>query len=95
MVELPLLSKPTMGEVLYLYIVVSESSLSLVLVKEEGVQKTFHFVRRVLQGPENRYREIEKAVLVVMVTTRKLRPHFLSHRVKIRMNLPFQQTLDD
>lgn len=62
-------------EVLILYFGVGESSISSVLIKEkEGVQKLIYFVSKVLQGPEKRYTEIEKATLAIMVTAWKLRP---------------------
>lgn len=48
---------------------------------------------KVLHGPENRYLEIEKTVFAVIKTSRKLRPYFLSHRIKIRTHFPFQKTL--
>ncbi|XP_057775214.1 uncharacterized protein LOC130994197 [Salvia miltiorrhiza] len=44
-------------------------------------------------GPELNYTEIEKAALAVMVTARKLRPYFLSHRVVVCTALPFRQVL--
>lgn len=48
--ELPLLTKPIAGETRYLYIVVGDNSISLVLIKEEGkAQKPFYFVNKVLQ----------------------------------------------
>lgn len=56
-------------------------------------QKSVYFVRKVLQGPENRYAEIEKAALAVMTTVQKLRPYFLSHLIKVRTTLSFKQTL--
>ncbi|XP_057808536.1 uncharacterized protein LOC131023016 [Salvia miltiorrhiza] len=92
--ELPTLTKPIPDEVLYLYIAVGEESISSVLIREEGNhQRPIYFVSRVIQGPELNYSEIEKAALAVMVTARKLRPYFLSHRVVVRTALPFRQVL--
>ncbi|XP_057770645.1 uncharacterized protein LOC130990428 [Salvia miltiorrhiza] len=92
--ELPTLTKPVPGEILYLYIAVGEESISSVLIREEGNhQRPIYFVSRVIQGPELNYSEIEKATLAVMVTARKLRPYFLSHRVVVRTALPFRQVL--
>lgn len=79
---------------MYLYFAVGESSNSSVLIKEEGTtQKPVYFLSKILQGPEVRYTEIEKTVLEVMTTARKLRPYFLSHVIKVRTNLSFKQTL--
>lgn len=72
-----------------------ENSISSVLIKEEDeVQKPVYFVSKVLQGAEIRYSEVEKTALVIITTARKLRPYFLSHWVKVRMSLPFQQILE-
>ncbi|XP_057808573.1 uncharacterized protein LOC131023048 [Salvia miltiorrhiza] len=92
--KLPTLTKPVPGETLYLYIAVGEESVSSVLIREEGThQRPIYFVSRIIQGPELNYTEIEKAALAVMVTARKLRPYFLSHRVVVRTALPFRQVL--
>ncbi|CAA0843025.1 Unknown protein, partial [Striga hermonthica] len=92
--NLPLLAKPVHGEELVLYISVGESAVSSVLVREEGVaQFPIYYVSRVMQGAELRYSEIEKFALAVVVTVRKLRPYFLNHKVKVRTNMPLEQTL--
>ncbi|XP_057791111.1 uncharacterized protein LOC131008236 [Salvia miltiorrhiza] len=92
--KLPTPTKPDPGETLYLYIAVGEDAISSVLIREEGShQKPIYFISRIIQGPELNYTEIEKAALAVMVTARKLRPYFLSHRVVVRTALPFRQVL--
>ncbi|CAA0841932.1 Unknown protein, partial [Striga hermonthica] len=92
--NLPLLAKPIHGEELVLYISVGESVVSSVLLREEGVaQFPIYYVSRVMQGAELRYSEIEKCALAVVVTVRKLRPYFLNHKVKVRTNMPLEQTL--
>ncbi|XP_057793079.1 uncharacterized protein LOC131009684 [Salvia miltiorrhiza] len=92
--RLPTLTKPVPGETLYLYIAVGEDAINSVLIREEGShQKPIYFVSRIIQGPELNYTEIEKAALAVMVTARKLRLYFLSHRVVVRTTLPFKQVL--
>lgn len=89
-----LLTKPVPGELLVLYLAMGEESISTVLVREdEGMQKPVYIVSKVLHGPESSYSEIEKAAFAVMITTRKLRPSFLSHQVKVRTHFPFQKTL--
>lgn len=46
-----------------------------------------------IQEPKMHYADIEKAALAVMVTARKLRPYFLSHKVIVRTNMPLKQVL--
>ncbi|XP_057808633.1 uncharacterized protein LOC131023106 [Salvia miltiorrhiza] len=91
---LPILTKPIPGEPLYLYTSVGVESLSAVLVREEGgTQKPVYFVSKIIQGAEIRYTAVEKTAYAIMITARKLRPYFLSHKVIVRTALPFQQIL--
>ncbi|XP_057811780.1 uncharacterized protein LOC131026016 [Salvia miltiorrhiza] len=92
--KLPVLTKPSPGEPLYLYISVGVESLSSVLVREENrQQKPIYFVSKVIQGAELRYTEVEKTAYTIMITARKLRPYFLSHKVIVRTIIPFKQIL--
>ncbi|KAL2254676.1 UNVERIFIED_CONTAM: Retrovirus-related Pol polyprotein from transposon [Sesamum indicum] len=90
----PLLANPKEGDVLYLYLAVSDNAVSSVLIKEEGkMQNPVYYVSKMLQGAETRYAEIEKLALAVVVTARKLRPYFQSHRIVIRTNHPLRNIL--
>ncbi|XP_057444551.1 uncharacterized protein LOC130736779 [Lotus japonicus] len=61
---LPVLSKPTPGVPLTLYLAVTDRAVSTVLLQEEGKKhKVIYFVRHTLQGAELRYQKIEKAAL--------------------------------
>ncbi|KAL0295715.1 UNVERIFIED_CONTAM: hypothetical protein Scaly_3091300 [Sesamum calycinum] len=54
--QLPLLTKPTPGETLYIYLTASQQTVSSVLIKEiQGHQKLIYYVSRVLHGAEQRY----------------------------------------
>jgi hypothetical protein len=69
----PLLSRPMEGEVLYLYLAVSSSAVSLALVREDaGIQKPVYFTSRALRGVEERYPRIEKLAFALIVSARKL-----------------------
>ncbi|KAL0416465.1 UNVERIFIED_CONTAM: hypothetical protein Slati_3478400 [Sesamum latifolium] len=77
--RLPLLVKPSLGDTLYLYISSTSQAISCVLVREkEGTQKPIYYIGKVLNGAESRYPPIEKMALALVVTTRKLRPYFLT-----------------
>ncbi|XP_057803248.1 uncharacterized protein LOC131018551 [Salvia miltiorrhiza] len=92
---LPVLTKPIPGEPLYLYTSVGVESLSAVLLREEGgTQKPVYFVSKIIQGAEIRYTAVEKTAYAIMITARKLRPYFLSHKLIVRTALPFQQILE-
>ena len=90
----PILSKSEVGKPIYLYISVTDYSLSSVLVQEEGkIQKPVYFVSRTLHGAEIRYQKIEKLALALITTARKLRPYFQTHQVIVRTNQPIRQVL--
>ncbi|KAL2230800.1 UNVERIFIED_CONTAM: Retrovirus-related Pol polyprotein from transposon 17.6 [Sesamum indicum] len=80
----PLLANPKDGEVLFLYLSVSENAVSSVLVRKEGGQQNpIYYVSKMLQEAELRYTEMEKLALALVVTARKLRPYFQSHKVVV------------
>ncbi|KAL0405074.1 UNVERIFIED_CONTAM: Polyprotein P3 [Sesamum radiatum] len=67
----------------------TDEAVSLVLVREqEKIQNPVYYVSKMLQGAERRYTQIEKLALALVVTTRKLRPYFQSHKVIVRINHP-------
>jgi hypothetical protein len=69
----PLLRRPTEGEILYLYVAVSPSTVSLALVREDaGIQKPVYFTSNALHGEEERYPRIEKLAFALIVSARRL-----------------------
>ena len=57
----PLLSPSIPGEELYLYLVVSTHTVSLMLIREEGkIQKLVYYTSRALRGAEGHYPMMEK-----------------------------------
>ncbi|GMH09600.1 hypothetical protein Nepgr_011441 [Nepenthes gracilis] len=68
----PLLASPRDGEELYLYLAVSEVSLSSVLVRQESdIQQPVYYVSKTLTGPETRYPRAEKMALALIFAARK------------------------
>ncbi|GAU41698.1 hypothetical protein TSUD_94190 [Trifolium subterraneum] len=65
--EHSVLSRPEVGEVLYLYLAVASEAVSATLIREtlEG-QKPVYFTSKALQGPELRYQRIEKVALALV-----------------------------
>jgi len=57
------------------------------------VQKPIYFVSKVLQGPEVRYRAIEKAALAVVFLARRLRHYFQSFTIIVMIDLPIRKVL--
>ncbi|WZZ61282.1 hypothetical protein YC2023_061389 [Brassica napus] len=90
----PLLSKPLLGEVLLLYLTLSEHAVSAVLVQEEGTkQLPIYYVSKALLDAETRYSHLEKLALALLVATRKLRPYFQAHPVVVVTSFPIKLVL--
>ncbi|XP_024013210.1 uncharacterized protein LOC112087533 [Eutrema salsugineum] len=79
----PILAKPVEGEPLFLYIAVSATAVSGVLIREErSEQKPIFYII-----------QIEKVALAVVVSARKLRPYFQSHSIVVLAMLPLRSIL--
>ncbi|XP_057760155.1 uncharacterized protein LOC130980501 [Arachis stenosperma] len=90
----PVLQRPEVGKPLYLYLSVSNHSISSALVIETGrIQQPVYFVSRVMQPTEQRYPKIEQLALALVVTARRLRHYFQSHTIVVRTNHPLRQIL--
>ena len=74
--RLPIMSSPEPNEVLFAYIAVAPYAISLVLIRVDcGVQRPVYYVSKSLHEAEVHYLPLEKAILIVVLGTRKL-PHY-------------------
>ncbi|XP_010513419.1 PREDICTED: uncharacterized protein LOC104789418 [Camelina sativa] len=90
----PVLVKPEDGETLYLYVSVSSSAVSGVLVRDDrGDQKPIFYTSKSLNDAESRYPTLEKLALAVIVAARKLRPYFQSHSIVVFTDQPLRTIL--
>ena len=90
----PILVSPSKGELLTLYLVVSDFSTSVTLVRErDGMQQPIYYYSGALRGAEERYPKMEKLILALVTTVRRLRPYFLAHTIKIPTEYPMRQIL--
>ena len=90
--KLSLLPKPVEGEPLYLYLAVIEYAISGALVREEEkVQRSVSYISKRLIDAETRYPKIENLALALVITSRKLKPYFHSHTIRILTNYPLRQ----
>ena len=70
------MSSPEPNEVLFAYIAMAPYAVSLVLIPIDcGVQRPVYYVSKSLHEIEVRYLPLEKAILAVVLGTRKL-PHY-------------------
>ena len=90
----PILVSPSKGELLTLYLAVSDFSTSVVLViDKDRVQHPVYYCSRALRGAEERYPRMEKLILALVTTTRKLCPYFQAHTIEIPTEYPMKQVL--
>lgn len=89
-----MLSRATEGEALFLYLAVSPLVVSLVIIWEyQGFQKPVYFTSRALQVPEERYPQIEKLALALILLAGRLRPYFQEHAIKVLTEYPLKKIL--
>ena len=80
----PILVSPSEGELLTLYLAVFDFSTSAALVRErDRTQQPIYYCSRALREVEERYPKMEKLVLALVTTTRRLRPYFQAHTTEI------------
>ena len=85
----PLLSKPLLGEVLLLYLAVSEHAVSV--VREEGRKHLpIYYVSKALLDAETRCTHLEKLALALIVAAHKLRPYFQAHLIMVFTSVPIK-----
>ena len=90
----PVLVSPVEGELLTLYLAVSDFSTSVVLVRDkERVQHPVYYCSRALRRAEERYPRMEKLILALVTSARKLRPYFQAHTIEVPTEYPMKQVL--
>ena len=90
----PILVSPIEGELLTLYLAVSDFSTSAILVRDrERVQHPVYYCSRALRGAEERYPRMEKLILALVTAARKLRPYFQAHTIEVPTEYPMKQVL--
>ncbi|KAM2777949.1 hypothetical protein PS2_010233 [Malus domestica] len=94
MSKAPLLSKPEVGDILIIYLSVSASAVSSVLIRKDGnIERPVYYASKALQDAETRYSNIEKLALALVMSARKLRPYFQAHSIIVLTNYPLRQIL--
>ena len=88
------MSSLKLDEVLFAYIAVAPYAVSLVLIRVDcGVQRPVYYVSKSLHETEVRYLPLEKAILAVVLGTRKLPHYFQVHTVVVLTQLPLKAIL--
>ncbi|WZZ03192.1 hypothetical protein YC2023_089113 [Brassica napus] len=90
----PVLAKPVEGEPLILYIAVSATAVSGVLIREKrGEQKPIFYISKTLLDAKSRYPLMEKLACAEVTSAQKLRPYFQSHTIVILTTFPLRKIL--
>ncbi|KAI5313616.1 hypothetical protein L3X38_042792 [Prunus dulcis] len=89
-----LLSKLVPGKDLFVYLAVSNSAVSSALIREEvrGQHQVFYTSKALLDA-ETSYPKLEKLILALVVSARKLRPYYQPHRVIVMTDFPLRSIL--
>ncbi|CAL8166833.1 unnamed protein product [Prunus armeniaca] len=89
-----LLSTPEAGDVLTIYLSVSATAVSSVLIRpHECAEHPIHYVSKGLQDAEARYPDIKKLAFALVVSVRRLRPYFQAHTIHVLTNQLLRQVL--
>ncbi|XP_022159204.1 uncharacterized protein LOC111025623 [Momordica charantia] len=90
----PLLSKPIVGDELFLYLAVSDTAVSSALIKEEdGRQSPIYYTSKSMVDAKLIYPQVEKLALTLVTPAWRLRPYFLAHIITVLTNFPLRQIL--
>lgn len=77
-----------------LYLSVAETAVSAILTRVEGPKHTpIYYISKGLLPAEERYSPMEKLVLPLVTTARKLRPYFQSHPIVVITENPIKVVL--
>ncbi|KAL8159486.1 hypothetical protein V2J09_001023 [Rumex salicifolius] len=87
--EPPILTVPSVGEALVL------RAVSAVLVREKGKkQSPVYYVSWTVLDLESKYPQLQKLLLALMTTVRKLNHYFHAHPIRVMMSYPLKSLLD-
>lgn len=76
----PVYTRQYSGKVLYIYLVVVEEVVSVILIREpDAHQRPVYYISKALAGVETRYQKIGKVALALVTPLHKLRHYFLIH----------------
>ena len=90
----PLLTVLTEGEKLIIYMYISPTDVSAVLIREENkIQKPVYYVSKILMRAKTIYQKIEKLAYALLIATRKFRHYFQAHPIVVFVDQPLKQIL--
>ena len=87
----PILSSPQPSEQLYMYLVVFDYVVSVVLFRhvKDKEQRHIYYVSKATVETKTRYSKMEQTTLALRSVAQKLCPYFQAHQVTVLTNQPF------
>ena len=81
--HLPTLQAPVRGQPLLLYLSSNSQTIGALLAQEDyqGNEQPIYYVSRTLKDTETRYPKIEKACLVIIYASQRLKRYFSAHQI--------------
>ena len=77
-----------------MHLTVSSTAVSSILVREEGtVQRLIYYVSKLVKNAETKYTRMEKIILALLTSVRRLCPYFQAHTITVLIDLPLWQIL--
>jgi len=90
----PVLQKPSKGKPLLVYLAISTNAVSAAIVQDHaGDQQPVYYISKALHDAELRYQTVEKVILALVITTRRLRPYFQGNEVIVKSDYPIHKVL--
>ena len=81
--QAPMLTTPEPREDLYMYLSVSKHAMSVVLLRDQGMQQLIYYISKTLVNAKMRYLPLKNLVLALVHATRKLPHYFQTHTVYV------------
>ena len=91
--QAPMLTTPEPEKELFMYLSVSDHAVSVVFLRNWGVQQPVYYISKTLVNAETRYLPLEKLVLALVHATKKLPQYFQAHTVYGLTEYPLQSLL--
>ncbi|KAK9064300.1 hypothetical protein SSX86_015680 [Deinandra increscens subsp. villosa] len=92
--QLTPVTAPDTGEDVVLYLSVGNNAISSVLCAERrDKQVPIYFVSRAMKDAETRYTKLEKLLLTLLHTARRLRRYFQAYKITVLTNFPLKEVI--
>ncbi|KAJ0441712.1 putative reverse transcriptase, RNase H-like domain, DNA/RNA polymerase superfamily [Helianthus annuus] len=93
--SLPDIAAPETGELISVYLLVAEEAISAVLtIERDKVQVPVYFFSKTLKLAEIKYPSLEKLVLALVQTARRLRRYFQAHPIQVVTDQSIKSVLE-